>query len=139
MMRTRLLSTILTFVTVSLPLISQADEHPLAGIPLRNIGPALTSGRVSDFAFHPGESQSFYVSMASGNLWKTENNGITWKALFENENSFAIGVVEIDPANPNIVWVGSGENNAQRSVGYGDGVYSVKPHTGDRLYHHGPA
>ena len=61
--------------------------------------------------------------MASGNLWKTENNGITWKALFENENSFAIGVVELDPANPNIVWVGSGENNAQRSVGYGDGVY----------------
>ena len=57
MIRIRLLSTILTFVTFSLPVVVQADEHPLAGIPLRNIGPALTSGRVSDFAFHPGQSQ----------------------------------------------------------------------------------
>lgn len=123
MLRTRLLSTLLTFIITSLPVASLAAEHPLAGIPLRNIGPALTSGRVSDFAFQPGQSQTFYVSMASGGVWKTENNGITWKSVFDNEGSFAIGVVELDPANPNIVWVGSGENNAQRSVGYGDGVY----------------
>ncbi len=123
MLRTRLLLTILFLTAFNLPAVTLAAEHPLAGIPLRNIGPALVSGRVSDFAFHPGQPQSFYVSMASGNLWKTDNNGITWTALFENENSFAIGVVEIDPANPNVVWVGSGENNAQRSVGFGDGVY----------------
>jgi photosystem II stability/assembly factor-like uncharacterized protein len=123
MQRTRLLSTILTLVALSLPTLTLAAEHPLAGIPLRNIGPALTSGRVSDFAFHPGKVQTFYVSMASGGVWKTENNGITWKPVFDNEGSFAIGVVELDPNNPNIVWVGSGENNAQRSVGYGDGVY----------------
>ncbi len=123
MLRTRLLFTMLFLTAFNLPAVTLAAEHPLAGIPLRNIGPALVSGRVSDFAFHPGQPQSFYVSMASGNLWKTDNNGITWTALFESENSFAIGVVEIDPANPNVVWVGSGENNAQRSVGYGDGVY----------------
>ena len=123
MLRTRLLFTMLFLTAFNLPAVTLAAEHPLAGIPLRNIGPALVSGRVSDFAFHPGQPQSFYVSMASGNLWKTDNNGITWTALFENENSFAIGVVEIDPANPNVVWVGSGENNAQRSVGFGDGVY----------------
>jgi len=122
-MRAKLLHIMLTLTLLSLPFFSLAADHPLAGIPLRNIGPALVSGRVSDFAFVPGQAQSFYVSMASGSLWKTENNGITWTALFENENSFAIGVVEIDPSNPNIVWVGSGENNAQRSVGYGDGVY----------------
>jgi photosystem II stability/assembly factor-like uncharacterized protein len=123
MLPTRLLFPILLLSLLHLPVTSVADEHPLAGIPLRNIGPALTSGRVSDFAFHPGDPQSFYVSMASGNLWKTTNNGITWTTLFENEGSFAIGVVEIDPVNPNIIWVGTGENNAQRSVGYGDGVY----------------
>jgi photosystem II stability/assembly factor-like uncharacterized protein len=123
MLHSRLLLTILTLTVLSSPALTLGDEHPLAGIPLRNIGPALTSGRVSDFAFLPGQSERFYVSMASGGLWKTENNGITWKALFENENSFAIGVVKLDPSNPNIVWVGSGENNAQRSVGYGDGVY----------------
>jgi photosystem II stability/assembly factor-like uncharacterized protein len=123
MLRIRLLFTLFILTALNLPLTTSADEHPLAGIPLRSIGPALTSGRVSDFAFHPGSPESFYVSMASGNLWKTTNNGITWTALFENENSFAIGVVEIDPENPNIIWVGTGENNAQRSVGYGDGVY----------------
>jgi len=123
MLRTRLLFTILFLTAFNLPANTLAADHPLAGIPLRNIGPALTSGRVSDFAFLDGQPQVFYVSMASGNLWKTENNGITWTPLFEREGSFAIGVVKIDPSNPNILWVGSGENNAQRSVGYGDGVY----------------
>jgi photosystem II stability/assembly factor-like uncharacterized protein len=103
---------------------AETDEsHPLAGIPLRSIGPALTSGRVADFAFHPGGWQTHYVAMASGNLWKTGNNGITWTPMFENEGSFALGVVEIDPGNPSTVWVGTGENNSQRSVGFGDGVY----------------
>ncbi len=123
MLRTKLLFTMLFLTALNLPLNTLANDHPLAGIPLRSIGPALTSGRVSDFAFQAGQPQSFFVSMASGGLWKTENNGITWTPLFEHENSFAIGVVEIDPSNPNVIWVGSGENNAQRSVGYGDGVY----------------
>lgn len=102
---------------------AQDDKHPLSGISLRSIGPALVGGRVADFAFHPEQPQVFYVAMASGGLWKTENNGTTWKALFENEGSFALGVVSIDPNNPNVIWVGTGENNSQRSVGYGDGVY----------------
>ncbi len=123
MLRTRLLFTMLFLTALNMACNSVADDHPLAGIPLRSIGPALTSGRVSDFAFHPERTHSFFVSMASGGLWKTDNNGITWTALFEKENSYAIGVVEIDPANPNVIWVGSGENNAQRSVAYGDGVY----------------
>jgi photosystem II stability/assembly factor-like uncharacterized protein len=118
----------LTFFLAAISAISASaaedDEgHPLAGIPLRSIGPALTSGRVADFAFHPDGWQTHYVAMASGNLWKTENNGIIWSPVFENEGSFALGVVEIDPNNPNTVWVGTGENNSQRSVGFGDGVY----------------
>ena len=124
-------SKILTTLCVSAVLfatgqsVAAEDEsgHPLAGIPLRSIGPALTTGRVSDFAFVPGQWQKHYVAMASGNLWKTENNGITWKAVFEHQGSYAIGVVELDPNNPETVWVGTGENNSQRSVGYGDGVY----------------
>ncbi|NNL04180.1 MAG: glycosyl hydrolase, partial [Xanthomonadales bacterium] len=97
--------------------------HPLAGMPLRSIGPALTTGRVADFAFLPGQWQKHYVAMASGNLWKTENNGVTWTPVFEHEGAYALGVVELDPASPSTVWVGTGENNSQRSVGYGDGVY----------------
>ena len=120
--KTLCISAVLFFSGQSL---AAEDEkgHPLAGVPLRSIGPALTTGRVSDFAFVPGQWQKHYVAMASGNLWKTENNGVSWKPVFENEGSFAIGVVELDPGNPNTVWVGTGENNSQRSVGYGDGVY----------------
>ena len=104
------------------PAVAQ-DDHPLAKMPLRLIGPALTSGRVADFAFHPQAPQIHYVAMASGGLWKTVNNGTTWTPIFDDQASFALGVVELDPTNPNVVWVGSGENNNQRSVGYGDGVY----------------
>ncbi len=99
------------------------DKHPLAGLPLRTIGPALTSGRISDFAFHPDHKHVYYTAVSSGGLFKTENNGTTWTPLFDNEGSYALGVVELDPANPNVVWVGTGENNSQRSVGFGDGVY----------------
>ena len=98
-----------------------AKRHPLAGLPLRNIGPAYPSGRISDFAFH--DTHHYLVATASGGLWETTNDGTTWNPLFDKEGSYALGVVEIDPSNSNIVWVGSGENNAQRSVGYGDGVY----------------
>lgn len=100
-----------------------AQDNPFAGLKFRNIGPALTSGRISDFAFNKGGSHSYFVATASGNLWKTDNNGTTWQALFENQGSYAIGVVEIDPGNANTIWVGTGENNAQRSVANGDGVY----------------
>ncbi|MCB1607124.1 MAG: hypothetical protein KDI71_09140 [Xanthomonadales bacterium] len=102
-----------------------ADEsgHPLGDIPLRSIGPALTSGRVADFAFHPEQPQTWYVAMASAGLWKTVNHGTTWTPLFDSQGSFALGVVALSPHDPNVVWVGTGENNSQRSVGFGDGVY----------------
>ena len=101
----------------------EQEDSPFAGLALRSVGPAMTGGRISDFAFHPGRKQAFYVATASGNLWKTTNNTITWEPIFENEGSYAIGHVAIDPGNPLTLWVGTGENNAQRSVAYGDGVY----------------
>src|SRR5438045_6914373 len=96
---------------------------PLAGLRLRAIGPALTSGRISDLAVHPKDKKIWYVAAASGGVWKTINAGTTWAPVFDNEASYSIGTVVIDPKNPSVVWVGTGENNAQRSVGYGDGVY----------------
>ena len=100
MSQIRLLPALFILVILSLSNGSLADEHPLSGIPLRTIGPALTSGRVSDFAFNPDHPEIHYVSMASGNLWKTQNNGVTWAPVFDNEGSYAIGVVELDPGNP---------------------------------------
>jgi photosystem II stability/assembly factor-like uncharacterized protein len=89
----------------------------------RSIGPAVTSGRISDFAVDPRNSSVYYVASASGGVWKTTNKGTTYEPLFDGEGSYSIGCVTLDPSNPNTVWVGSGENNNQRSVAYGDGIY----------------
>jgi photosystem II stability/assembly factor-like uncharacterized protein len=94
-----------------------------SGLALRGIGPAVTSGRVVDIAVDPTNKKRWFLAVASGGVWKTENAGITWTPVFDAEGSYSIGCVAIDPRNPNVVWVGTGENNAQRSVGYGDGVY----------------
>ena len=94
-----------------------------AGLEFRSIGPAQTSGRIADFAVVPGQRSSYYVAVASGGVWKTTNAGTTWKPLFDEQDSYSIGCVSLDPNDPLVVWVGTGENNSQRSVGYGDGVY----------------
>lgn len=95
----------------------------LAGLEFRNIGPAVASGRVIAFAVNPKARSEFYVGVASGGVWKTVNDGTTWSPVFENEGSYSIGWVTLDPNDPSVVWVGTGEANSQRSVGYGDGVY----------------
>jgi photosystem II stability/assembly factor-like uncharacterized protein len=94
-----------------------------SGLRFRSIGPALTSGRVSDLAVDPTKPSRWYVAAASGGVWKTENAGTSWTPVFDNETSFSIGCVTLDPSNPLTVWVGTGENKSQRSVSYGDGVY----------------
>jgi photosystem II stability/assembly factor-like uncharacterized protein len=93
------------------------------GLKLRSIGPALMSGRISSIAISPNDKSNWFVAAASGGVWKTTNSGTTWSPIFDGEGSYSIGCVMIDPNNPLVVWVGSGENNSQRSVGYGDGVY----------------
>ncbi len=95
----------------------------VSGLKFRSIGPAWASGRISDFAVNPKNTKEYYVAVASGNVWKTENNGTTWSPVFDKYGSYSIGVVVLDPNNQNVVWVGTGENNHQRALGYGDGVY----------------
>ncbi len=95
----------------------------LAGLKLRSIGPAMISGRITDIAVNPRDESQWYVGAASGGLWKTDNAGTTWTPVFDGEPVYSIGVVTLDPNNPSVVWVGTGEYNAQRSVAYGDGVY----------------
>lgn len=94
----------------------------LAGFRFRSIGPASYSGRIADLAVHPN-GRTWYVAVAAGGVWKTENAGTTWAPIFDSQTSFSTGTVTIDPNDPNVIWVGSGENNAQRAVSYGDGVY----------------
>jgi photosystem II stability/assembly factor-like uncharacterized protein len=94
-----------------------------SGLKFRNIGPAFTSGRIGDLAVNPNNPFEYYVAVASGGVWKTTNAGTTFTPIFDNEGSYSIGCVTLAPSNSNIVWVGTGENNNQRSVAYGDGVY----------------
>lgn len=94
-----------------------------AGMRFRSIGPATTSGRVNMFAVDPNDRAKYYVAVASGGVWKTVNAGTTWTPVFDGEGSYSIGAIALDPKNTATVWVGTGEYNSQRSVGYGDGVY----------------
>ncbi|MCF8381167.1 MAG: hypothetical protein K9H49_16460 [Bacteroidales bacterium] len=94
-----------------------------SGLKFRNIGPAFTSGRIADFAVNPDNHSEYYVAVASGSVWKTINNGTTFTPIFDKYGSYSTGVIEMDPTNHNVLWLGTGENNHQRALGYGDGVY----------------
>ena len=94
-----------------------ASAATVAGLKLRSIGPAVTSGRVVGLAVHPQDRGYYYVAAASGGVWKTTNDGTSWTPVFDEQGSYSIGYVTLDPKNPNVVWVGTGENNSQRSVG----------------------
>lgn len=95
----------------------------LSGLKFRNIGPALTSGRIADMVVNPNDPSEYYLAVASGGVWKTTNHGVTYQPIFDGQGSYSIGCIAMDPSQPATLWVGTGENNNQRSVGYGDGVY----------------
>lgn len=99
------------------------ESSTVGGLSFRLVGPALTSGRIADIAVDPRNQNVWYVAAASGGVWKTTNHGTTFNPIFDNQASYSIGCITLAPSNPNTVWVGSGENNNQRSVAYGDGVY----------------
>ena len=102
---------------------TQKLESVISGISFRLVGPALTSGRIADIAVDPSNHDLWYVAAASGGVWKTTNHGTTFEPIFDNYGSYSIGCVTIAPSNNNTIWVGTGENNNQRSVAFGDGVY----------------
>ena len=89
----------------------------------RTIGPTSMGGRIVDLAVVESHPNVYYVASASGGVFKTTNNGITFEAQFQQEGSISIGDVCVAPSNPDIVWIGTGENNGRNSVSWGDGVY----------------
>ncbi|MBK9409959.1 MAG: glycosyl hydrolase [Gemmatimonadetes bacterium] len=123
-----------------LPATTAAAQAPIppaavSGLPLRSIGPALMGGRIADVAVHPRDRHTWYVAAGSGGVWKTTNAGVTFTPIFDAQPSYSIGAVAIDPAHPEIVWVGTGENVSGRHVGWGDGVYKSRDagHTWQRM------
>ncbi len=98
---------------------------PTKAVAWQHLGPTNISGRVTDVAVATPRSKhnTIYVATASGGLWKTTNDGTTWTAVFDQGPSTSIGDVTLDPSNPEIVWMGTGEPNIFRSSQAGIGVY----------------
>ncbi len=121
-----LLATLAFLFTISVQAQEPVNEpRPdlYSGLEFRSLGPALTSGRIADIAIDPTDENIMYVAVGSGGVWKTTNSGTTWLPVFDQQNSYSIGCITLDPGNPNTIWVGSGENVGGRHVGFGDGVY----------------
>ncbi|MEE2888359.1 MAG: hypothetical protein VX951_13090 [Planctomycetota bacterium] len=103
--------------------MSMAKASPFAELSWRSIGPRKQGGRIEAIACHPSKTSVIYVGAGSGNLWKSVNNGTTWRPVFDSESTFAIGDVAVAPSNPDIVWVGTGERLMARSSYAGTGIF----------------
>lgn len=119
-------ASLLWICTLGMIITGQAQnisEENFSGLKFRNIGPAMTSGRIADIAINPENENIWYVAVGSGGVWKTTNSGTTWKPIFDKQSSYSIGCVTIDPNNSHTIWVGTGENVGGRHVAIGDGIY----------------
>ncbi len=140
-------------ILIALLLVSRPDTLSAQDIPdvlgsvaksfqFRNIGPAIVGGRIDDIAVVEGDPYTIYIGTASGGLWKTVNNGVTWQPIFDDQVTSSIGAVSVSPSNPEILWVGTGEANNRQSSSWGSGVYKSYDggaswiHTGLEDTHH---
>ncbi len=111
-------------VKVATSAVADSLIKPILGqVNFRMIGPSTTSGRIVDIAVNPLNKSEYYLAAAYGGVWKTSNGGTTYQPIFDSYGTQSIGCLALDPKNPNILWVGTGENNNQLSVGYGNGIY----------------
>jgi photosystem II stability/assembly factor-like uncharacterized protein len=118
------MSCVLCFV-VALAVVphAQLSDPIFKSLKPRAIGPAIMSGRITDFAVVETNPAVFYVGTAGGGVLKTVNLGNTWEFVFDRQGSSSIGDVTVDPKDPDVVWVGTGEANNRQSSSWGDGVY----------------
>jgi photosystem II stability/assembly factor-like uncharacterized protein len=106
----------------NMPLLQSAD---LAGLHVRTIGPANMSGRFVDMDVVESDPLTMYVASATGGVFRTRDNGITWEPVFEREPVHSVGDIAIFQPNPDLIWVGTGERANRQSVSWGDGVYKT--------------
>ncbi|MFA6128138.1 MAG: hypothetical protein WC699_12625 [Bacteroidales bacterium] len=119
--------SVLFLVTLSLTGINltaqNLSQDVLSKIKYRSIGSTRHSGRFVDVAVYEKNPATFYAALASGGLWKTVNNGISFVPVFDEAGAISIGDIAMDQKNPDIIWVGTGEANNSRTAYYGDGIY----------------
>jgi len=118
---------IFTSLILLFPLLTPAKVDPkfLSGLKPRSIGPAGMSGRIACVDVALSDPRIIYVGAATGGLWKSADGGVTWKPVFDDQSTSSIGDVTIDPTNPEVVWVGTGEANPRNSAGVGRGVFKT--------------
>jgi len=105
-----------------------ATPTPLTDVLFKNlktrwIGPAVMGGRVSDIVIDPRNPAVFYVGLATGGLFKTNDNGVTFNSVFDKQPVLSMGAVAVAPSDSDVVWVGTGEANDRNSSEWGNGVY----------------
>src|SRR5437868_13564248 len=99
------------------------DSATVAGFRWRTVGPANFQGRLSDVVGIPGPSKTLFVAAAGGGIWKSMNNGVTWRPVFDDKRVIAMGMLAIAPSDTNVVWAGTGEPNSRNTIEPGAGVY----------------
>ncbi|RKQ49273.1 sortilin (neurotensin receptor 3) [Roseivirga pacifica] len=125
-------TALLAILAITTTQAQQLTSEMLNGLKLRNIGPATMSGRIVDLAVVESDLYTFYAATSTGGVWKTTNNGITFEPVFEKEGTHSVGDIAVHQAQPNIVWVGTGERANRQSSSWGDGVY--KSHDGGKTW-----
>src|SRR5208283_714219 len=124
LLRCAALATLCASVTLAAQGAPQISSATVSGLPARNIGSATMSGRIAAVTGVNLDGRiTLFVGSASGGVWKSVNGGTTFKPVFDRQNVQSIGAVAIDPSNPKIVWVGTGEAWTRNSVSIGDGIY----------------
>jgi len=102
---------------------AQVSTELLSELRFRSIGPAVTGGRIHDVEALPDDPSMIYLATASGGLWKSVNKGTTWTPIFDDQPTSTFGDVAIAPADPLVIWAGTGEQNNRQSTSWGNGVY----------------
>lgn len=123
-----LLLALLGWTTIPVPAQSgaqttQSDSSIVDAVRFREIGPTAQGGRYVDFAVVESNPRVFYAATATGGLWKTVNNGISFTSVFDNQPDFALGAVALAQSRPDVIYLGTGEANNSRSTYDGHGVY----------------
>lgn len=91
--------------------------------PIRNVGPSIMSGRVADIAVNPQRPTEFFVAYASGGLWYTQDNGISFRPIFDTTATLTLGAIAVNWKTGQL-WAGTGEVNSSRSSYAGMGIYT---------------
>ncbi|HKJ03675.1 MAG TPA: hypothetical protein VJ997_14505, partial [Longimicrobiales bacterium] len=110
------------FALSAVPAVAQ-QANPFAELTFREIGPAVTGGRIHDVQSLADDPNVIWVASATGGLWKSTNRGTTWTSVFDDQPTGTFGVVAVAPSNPDVVWAGTGEQNNRQSSSWGNGVY----------------